>query len=716
MGNATPYFYGAIAPSWLFLPGHGAKPFFFHRHTVPKAPFPPTPPVPKGSRDMVICPQCIQANPSENRFCQYCGTPLTVPCPQCEAPVRLQQDQCDICQTWLNQPLQALVLDGSIDLFQSRETLDEEGRYHLADPPEIRAQTFPWLKVMDTAPDASSYLEETLQQETEAFHRLEATDKAKISDPQLWVDMGIPAIARHYLSLQDSFSTFPKLYDAWIRPDHQILLFEHRQDLLIPLEAYCEAETPLLEQLLQWCFQMVQLWRELVPIQCCRTLLEPTNLYLDEDQSLVVEQLLNDDPENPPALEQLPQLWQTLFSLGEQSEWQPLYALTETAQEGSFNTVSRLKKALRDLAPEGIAELLTPGELEAVELQPGDVMTLDDLPLAADLNPEELALDIEGLDESSTSEDGPAYPLDIENSEGNIASADFQSFTFPEEEEASTVVLPMNLVSLEDAGLTDIGQERDHNEDYFGIRTKIEKQENLLGRQIQGRGLYVVCDGMGGHAAGEVASAMAVETIQDFFQEHWGETLPDEAMIHEGIIKANDVLYRINVRNSRSGSGRMGTTLVLLLVQDNQVAIAHVGDSRIYRVSRKWNLEQVTVDHEVGQREIHRGVDPDLAYGRPDAYQLTQALGPRENSFVEPDINFIHVNEDCLFLLCSDGLSDNDLIEETWKESLLPLLSSRANLEEGVRELIALGNKYNGHDNITAVVVRLRVRPNLGLQ
>ena len=79
----------------------------------------------------------------------------------------------------------------------------------------------------------------------------------------------------------------------------------------------------------------------------------------------------------------------------------------------------------------------------------------------------------------------------------------------------------------------------------------------------------------------------------------------------------------------RSGSGRMGTTLVMAVVVNHQVVVAHVGDSRLYRLTRQKGLQQITVDHEVGQREIQRGIDPDIAYSRPDAYQLTQALGPR---------------------------------------------------------------------------------------
>jgi protein phosphatase len=151
----------------------------------------------------------------------------------------------------------------------------------------------------------------------------------------------------------------------------------------------------------------------------------------------------------------------------------------------------------------------------------------------------------------------------------------------------------------------------------------------------------------------------------------------------------------------------------MVLIQDTEVAIAHVGDSRLYRFTRKGKLEQLTTDHEVGQREIQRGVDPELAYSRPDAYQLTQALGPRDEHFVKPDITYLELNEDALLLLCSDGLTDNELLTTYCHSHIEPLLSSQTNLEQGVSQLIDLANQHNGHDNITAVVIRAKVRPNL---
>jgi protein phosphatase len=219
---------------------------------------------------------------------------------------------------------------------------------------------------------------------------------------------------------------------------------------------------------------------------------------------------------------------------------------------------------------------------------------------------------------------------------------------------------------------------------------------------------------MGGHSGGEVASALAVNALRDYFDTHWQTDLPDPEVVKAGILQANQVIYHQNEAEERVGSARMGTTLVMLLLLDNQAVVAHVGDSRLYCLTRN-GLKQTTVDHEVGQREISRGVEPTIAYARPDAYQLTQALGPRGNNEVMPSITTLPINQDILFLLCSDGLSDNDLLETHLESYLTPLLRSHADLEEGIADLIDLANEHNGHDNITAILVRVKVRPNLEL-
>jgi protein phosphatase len=277
-------------------------------------------------------------------------------------------------------------------------------------------------------------------------------------------------------------------------------------------------------------------------------------------------------------------------------------------------------------------------------------------------------------------------------------------------DQITNIPLSPPLISWEYAAYTDIGSQRNHNEDYFAIDSKVHKQELPEGAILTKTGLYILCDGMGGHAGGDVASKLAVNTIRKYFQETWtsGE-LPNQESIKEAVYLANQAIYDLNQQQARSGMGRMGTTLVMLLLEDHQAAIAHVGDSRLYCLTHKEGLVQLTIDHEVGQREISRGVEPTIAYGRADAYQLTQALGPRDQNFLDPDVSFFDIHEDMLLLLVSDGLSDNECLETHWQTHLQPLLSDDSDLEMGIQDLIALGNEYNGHDNITAILVRIKV-------
>jgi len=234
-------------------------------------------------------------------------------------------------------------------------------------------------------------------------------------------------------------------------------------------------------------------------------------------------------------------------------------------------------------------------------------------------------------------------------------------------------------------------------------------------------GLYILCDGMGGHDGGEVASQLAAQTLIQYFETHWSAplpneapaSLPDESTVVEAVKLANQAIFDVNEKEQRAGHERMGTTLVMVLLQGTEGIVAHVGDSRLYKHSRRMGLVQMTTDHEVGQREIQRGVDPDIAYGRPDAYQLTQALGPRASDDLQPSVSYLSFSEDTLLLLCSDGLSDNDLVEDYLDSHMDPLLREKVGLEKGLDELMSLANEVNGHDNISAIAIHLKVRPDL---
>jgi serine/threonine protein phosphatase PrpC len=284
--------------------------------------------------------------------------------------------------------------------------------------------------------------------------------------------------------------------------------------------------------------------------------------------------------------------------------------------------------------------------------------------------------------------------------------------------ESSVVSSTVQLQDVTYAGKTDVGMQRDRNEDDF---VAIFQTRSINGKsQISDRsrrGLFVLCDGMGGHEGGEVASAIAVNSITDQFRPFWIDTLPGEKKLNEIICNANQAIFTKNESEKRQALGRMGTTLVVLGIHDLDVVIAHVGDSRIYKVTSSLNLEsipepklaQITRDHEVLNQLLDLGVEPEVAQSRPDAHQLTQALGPHPSDRLEPAIAFFALTEPTLFLLCSDGLGDNDAIEDNWRSHLLPILNKEIDLQTGLDRLIELGNNVNGHDNLTAILVLCEV-------
>ena len=564
--------------------------------------------------------------------------------------------------------------------FENGSYLDSEGRYKMLEPLptffENTVKAEACVKVIDCQPYQVSLIDAML-----ANPQLEQSTNTSAGENN------IPSLAKTYIALQPHCNLgIPPIHDAWLRSNMQVILIEDRSDWLYLSELWQNDATTSL-QIIHYFYQMTQLWDLLEPFDCRQSVLDLNNLRVDEDQSLALQRLYPDirkqvgvsSPEDVPTVKALGKVWQALFRKSQRTQFGLLLELLGNLDRGEIVTSEELRSRLQ----------LISTELEGESNQNEDSSqdnSLDNLIVASDKDASSATvLQLDELEQSPTKID-----------------------------DTPTVVLPMQLASLENAGLTDVGKQRDRNEDYFGIETKVNKVELPKSKVAGAKGLYILCDGMGGHAGGEVASELAVSTLRQYFQENWNsDGLPNEEIIREGVFRANKAIHDINQQDARSGVGRMGTTLVLVLIQDTRVAVAHVGDSRLYRVTRKGGLEQITVDHEVGQREISRGVEPSVAYSRPDAYQLTQALGPRDSNFIAPEVQFLEINEDALFVLTSDGLSDNDLLEKHWRTNLLNLISSEANLEKGVRDLIDLANKYNGHDNITAVLLRAKVRPNL---
>lgn len=617
---------------------------------------------------MLICPQCKSENPDNNKFCQKCGTSLSSKiCPQCSSKVAFSQNSCDNCGTKTGLVWWAVISKTQEQIPVSTTTeansdvstpltvglyIDAQQRYQVLETLPLPAPKEIQCKVLDCQPLQISLLK---------------ADTIKI------VEIG--ETAQTYLTLRSQLGeVIPTLHDAWQQDGRQVILLSDRTLERHLLQLWQDNSTTALHinQLLQ---AMTELWVVLTPWNACRSLLELSNLRVNASGTLALQRLYFDETVSSNSvqvnLQELGKVWQHLFGESQRTKVGAMVELLAQMQAGKIQTVAKLQSLLAAIAN----QLLSPSP------------SLFPLPRVEKISPSAVDMDLSTV-------------IQFDKPSPNVMQTD----------DTPTIVLPMQLIGLEDAGLTDVGGQRQHNEDCFGIETAVNKLEFPRGKNVQARGLYILCDGMGGHAGGEVASSMAVKTLQQYFQEKWlGAQLPNEEVIREAVQLANKVIYDANQQDSRSGVGRMGTTLVMVLLQDNQVAVAHVGDSRLYRLNRKTGLQQVTLDHEVGQREILRGIEPGLAYARPDAYQLTQALGPRDENYVNPDVQFLELNEDTLFILASDGLSDNNLVEQYWQSHLEPLLSSSSNLEQGVNALIDLANQYNGHDNITAVVVRAKV-------
>jgi len=250
--------------------------------------------------------------------------------------------------------------------------------------------------------------------------------------------------------------------------------------------------------------------------------------------------------------------------------------------------------------------------------------------------------------------------------------------------------------ALSAASLTDPGRVRDHNEDCIESRPDI--------------GLFVLADGMGGYNAGEVASGMATSLISDGLQESWeprdvGRMGREEAkqlserLIKEQVARANSAIYTTSQNNPECAG--MGTTLVVTLFYDNFLAVAHIGDSRLYRL-RGESMEQVTRDHSLLQEQLDSGlITPEEAKLSQNKNLVTRALGI--DPTVEPEIHVYETQPDDTYLLCSDGLSD--MVED--EEIRLTLITLKQNPNLTVQQLVQAANDNGGRDNISAMLIRV---------
>jgi serine/threonine protein phosphatase PrpC len=246
---------------------------------------------------------------------------------------------------------------------------------------------------------------------------------------------------------------------------------------------------------------------------------------------------------------------------------------------------------------------------------------------------------------------------------------------------------PLRLVV---AQRTDVGRKRQHNED--NVAYIIPKDEQLLARK---GALFIVADGMGGHAAGEVASEIAVSTVCNLYYQNTDPDVP--ANLVSAIRYANLAIYQ-SARENQQQSG-MGTTCVTAVLRGETAFVANVGDSRAYLV-RRGMVKQVTQDHSWVMEQIQMGnLSEEEARTHEMRNVITRSLGPFPD--VDVDIFAEQLEEGDALVLCSDGLSgmmtDIDILRIV--ESFSP--------QESVIQLLEYANAQGGADNITAIVIRV---------
>lgn len=243
------------------------------------------------------------------------------------------------------------------------------------------------------------------------------------------------------------------------------------------------------------------------------------------------------------------------------------------------------------------------------------------------------------------------------------------------------------------AGLTDPGRQRPENEDCIAFYPEI--------------GFAVLADGMGGHNAGEVASRMAVDVMTRYCVDVFASNArgrQTEPCAHEtdtlrGAIEAANTAIHEMARFNPECAG-MGATIVAALLQNGHLCVAHVGDSRLYRL-RAAKLLPLTEDHSVVQELLNRGLfTPEQARQSTSKNLVTRALGVEPH--IQVDMQTLATEPDDLYLLCSDGL--NDVLTLSDMERVL--VDHGADLETAARQLVDAANQAGGPDNISVVIMR----------
>jgi protein phosphatase len=534
-------------------------------------------------------------------------------------------------------------------------------------------------------------------------------DRYWVARPQIWLDTQparaadvptlMPNMALSYLYLYSHRLHLPVLYGfcAETEEDKAIALldnapFDATGHLLPTLETVWET-TPYVRQI-YWLWQILQLWRPLKQQGVATSLLVPENLHV-EGWRVRLRELLPDRLESNHSGADRPE--------SDHSESDSESSIATKTSEGEPTAAPEAAALETNLSAPSFKDLgalwqtwLT--KIQGADLQQGSLQR-DSLQLICQQMQIAKATDFEAI------------------------AARLDSLLL---EQAAQLPLHLDI-----AGATTTGPQRTHNEDAcFPIASPAD--ETLAPH------VGIICDGIGGHEGGEVASNLALRSLQIqtrvLLAELAGQSQPlTPAVVKQQLTKAvrvvNNLIASQNDTQKRELRQRMGTTLVMALQLPQQIPLekseppqldvgrgnghelylVHVGDSRAYWITLDY-LHQLTLDDDVATREVLMGRSPyQEALHRADGGALTQALGTRNADLVEVNVQRFIIEEDGLLLLCSDGLSDCDRVEQFWQPIAQAVLGGKISLREAVQRWIDIANEKNGHDNTSVVLLRCLV-------
>ncbi|MEB3359712.1 MAG: protein phosphatase 2C domain-containing protein [Synechococcales bacterium] len=489
--------------------------------------------------------------------------------------------------------------------------------------------------------------------------------------PQIWQDTQpshppavpsaqVPPQAIAYLRLHAHRLHLPELHDIWLdsdTPSRSILLLSNipvdRAGQLRPSLSSAWMGAPVVRQV-YWLWQMAQLWEPLRQEGVATSLLHPENIRV-EGWCVRLRELLPDPASEPsdegtqsPSISALANLWLPWISRAKPSIAKPLQEICQLLQTGESPTEDAL-------------------------------IRLNHLLLA----------------------------------------------------QAAQPPLHLSLV-----GTTLTGPTQSHNEDACYPQTLGGAPLSLVEAELEQDGVFphlgVVCDGIGGHAGGEVASQLAVRSLKlqmrallsDLLEQTPPEVVPPEIIcqqIEAAIRVVNNLVAAQNDAQGRTARQRMASTLTMALhfpqpiatatgvANSHELYIASVGDSRAYWLTSD-ACHMLTVDDDVATREVLLGRSLYReALRRDDSPALTQAIGAREGDRLRPRVRRFVIEEDGILLLCSDGLSDHQLVEQYWLSLTRPVLAGQQSLESALEAWVELARQQNGHDDISVVLMRCRV-------